>query len=120
MADDVLELDSDRDRKDSRGTQSKRALDAIGLDASTLAAGIGEAIAKANHAPMKADPLREFVRATVCAKDDGGTHIPISFTKDELQDPSYAGRMFNFGAKVRLKRDAFIQRANREHVWRAE
>lgn len=117
MADENL-LDDDAQAR--RETQGQRSLKAIGLDASTLAAGIGEAMARVTHPQLKPDPLREYVRATVCAKDDGGTHIEIAFSKDELQDPSYAGRKFGFGAKVRLKRDAFVKRSNMEHVWRAE
>ena len=113
MADELLDDDL-QERKATQGLRTRKVFDI---------ADFGDAVRDAmerRRPTAEQDPLGAVVRATVCAKDDGGSHIEIAFSKDELADPSYAGRKFGAGAKVRLKRDAFIQRRNREQVVRAE
>lgn len=113
MADDNL---LDDDAQERRDTQRGRSLKAMGVDAQTLADAFAEATKRMQHVAIAQEPLGEFVRATVCAKDDGGSYRKIKFNRDELQDPTYAGREFDFGAKVRLKKEAFMRRRNREEV----
>lgn len=120
----VSDEDVTGDEHERRSTQGQRTRKALAgaeqlpehLNPQIMAAALQAArMAQAVQPPTSA-PLPDFVRATVVAKDSGGSHMPIRFNADELQDPSFAGREFEFGAKVRLSRDAFFARKNREHV----